>query len=230
MASRQNHQDRGDRPAIAVHAATSAGAGLAAAPTREPSDGTAVPVPVPAKERGALNDGAARANPSVAALMNRYAQAGRSDTGPKPDAKGSARAGDDAPVAVNTVAVAPTREQVHTALRGRRVRALDMLLVAVGHSKRMGFARASSHCASKKVAGLGNWRLPTIGELISLSKAKMVDSRFLLWSDTMADTWGDSRLTWSGRRRKIGTASLRYKGARTVCVQTRMDITPSKTR
>jgi hypothetical protein len=129
--------------------------------------------------------------------------------------------------AAQVVVANPERKEIAEALRDRRVRALDILLVATGSTDKMSYADAKNFCAATDLGGV-RWRLPTIGEIISLSKAKMVDPRLPVWSDTKADTWGDTRLTWSPRRSKIGTASLRWKGARAVCVHTRMDTSSAK--
>jgi hypothetical protein len=62
------------------------------------------------------------------------------------------------------------------------------------------------------------WRLPTIGELTSLDKAKRIDDH-LFWSSTRADTYGTERLVWNSRKARNGPAPTRWKGGKVICVR-----------
>ena len=88
---------------------------------------------------------------------------------------------------------------VVAALEARKVRALDVLLVATTWSTPSDYATASAYCDALDVEGLRGWRLPHIGELYSLAQASML-SRAMFWSSTAADTFGDGHMAWNGRK------------------------------
>lgn len=99
-------------------------------------------------------------------------------------------------------AVGATRTKVGEALRSREILALDVLLVT---SKTFGpfeFAAAEAHCAGLEIAGLDGWRMPDIGELMSLAAAGMTGGGYY-WSSTAADTFGDVHLVWYGKRARV---------------------------
>ena len=100
------------------------------------------------------------------------------------------------------------------ALRARTIRALDVLLVARQRGT-MTVADAEKHCDALDVAGVAHWRLPALGELASLTDAGML-ARGAYWTNTAADTFGDTRMAWNSSRRE---ASVRYKPAAVVCVR-----------
>ncbi len=110
----------------------------------------------------------------------------------------------------------PPEYAVVNALEARRVRALDVLLMATDTSKPSDFVSASSYCQQLDIDGLQGWRLPAVGELSSLSKANMIGRRGYFWSSTAADTFGDDHLAWNVRR---GYAESRDKDATAVCVR-----------
>lgn len=109
---------------------------------------------------------------------------------------------------------------VARALRRRSVRALDIVLVSPTASSRRAYQDAETYCAAHEVDGVRGWRLPEIGELASLHEAKMVP-RDAYWSRTAADTFGDRRLAWIGKKSKIAGMARRWTGARAVCVRKR---------
>ncbi len=118
-------------------------------------------------------------------------------------------------VAAPNAAEPPATTRVQAALRARTIRALDILLVARKIAGPMSFANATSHCAGLEIDGIGNWRLPELGELASLSDAGMIgDGAF--WSRTSADTFGDSHMAWSARTRQ---GAQRFKAAAVLCVR-----------
>jgi hypothetical protein len=91
---------------------------------------------------------------------------------------------------------------VMAALRKREVRALDVLLVAKDEGPNLEYADAEAYCRMLAVAGIEQWRLPEVGELASMTDAGMVGSA-IYWSSTPADTFGDTRLAWNGRLKRI---------------------------
>jgi hypothetical protein len=88
---------------------------------------------------------------------------------------------------------------VVAALEARKVRALDVLLVATTWGKPSNYSAAAAYCEGLDVEGLKGWRLPAIGELYSLAQANMI-SRGMFWSSTSADTFGDGHMAWNARR------------------------------
>jgi hypothetical protein len=106
------------------------------------------------------------------------------------------------------------------ALRSRQIRSLDILLIAPKRTKRLNFEKAVAYCEASEAGQLGQWRLPTIGEMRTLTEGAVIP-KDLYWSSTSGDTFGDKKLVWNGRRRKIVGKSKRWRGARAACVRTR---------
>jgi hypothetical protein len=104
---------------------------------------------------------------------------------------------------------------VMVALRNRELRALDVLLVANEDGPALAYADAETYCRTFEVAGLLDWRLPEVGELVSMTEAGMVGAA-IYWSKTPADTFGDSRLAWHGRLKRV---LQRDAASRTLCVR-----------
>jgi hypothetical protein len=126
------------------------------------------------------------------------------------------------PAAPAPVAVAPTEaaapavedsETIVAALKKREIRALDVFVVSPEAKKAADFAGASAYCASLNVAGIGEWRLPDIGELLSMSRAKMV-RKGSFWSATKGDTFGDLRLVLVIKRERISAIPSGWDGGR----------------
>jgi hypothetical protein len=106
------------------------------------------------------------------------------------------------------------------AIKGRKIRELDHLLVSRMSLKKRSYDKAEAYCNELEVAGVSGWRLPEIGELYSLSGARLV-RRHVFWSKTVGDASGDRRLTWNAKRRRIRPLSPKWRGGRTVCVRAR---------
>lgn len=110
--------------------------------------------------------------------------------------------------------------EIAAALKKREVRALDLLVIAPEAKKAMGFASASAYCGALEVAGITGWRLPEIGELISMSRAKFL-RKGSLWSATKGDSYGDLRLVLVIKRERISPVPAKWDGGRVVCVRER---------
>ncbi len=106
------------------------------------------------------------------------------------------------------------------ALRSREIRALDVFVVAAEAKKPADFAGATAYCAALTVAGISDWRLPEIGELMSMSRAKMV-RKGSFWSLTKGDTFGDLRLVLVIKRDRISAIPSGWDGGRVICVRER---------
>ena len=100
---------------------------------------------------------------------------------------------------------ADPRTRVGQALRNREIQALDVLLVSNTEGP-FTYDDARSHCDGLEVGGLASWRLPEVGELMSLTGASMT-GRGYYWSATPADTFGDVPLVWYARRNRVVTRS-----------------------
>lgn len=108
----------------------------------------------------------------------------------------------------------PPPPPVAAALKERRVRALDILLVQPESAGPMSHDDARVYCDDLDVVGIRGWRLPEVGELSSLTEAGMVGGA-VYWSHTAGDTFGDTHLAWHGRRRRVLQQS---NDSRVLCV------------
>ncbi|MBX7081455.1 MAG: DUF1566 domain-containing protein [Nannocystaceae bacterium] len=132
-------------------------------------------------------------------------------------------------------AVAPELDEdemkaIYAGLTAQKFRALDIVLVSPEPRKkvrkritkspaRMSWTAAFAYCDALEIAGVGDWRLPRVGELGSLTKGALVaDGKY--WSQTEGDTFGRSRVVWNTQTEKMGTAPVAWKGGRVVCVRT----------
>ncbi len=106
------------------------------------------------------------------------------------------------------------RTRIGHALRSRKVQALDVLLVSNTEGP-FDFSAAQAHCSGLDIEGLADWRVPEVGELMSLTSARMT-GRGYYWSATPADTFGDTPLVWYARRSRVVT---RAQDNYVVCVR-----------
>jgi hypothetical protein len=148
---------------------------------------------------------------SEVAATDAPAADGAASTTPTPDQATPADEGAEADAAPEPPPVYP----VVTALQARKVRALDVLLIATARGKPGDYSAAVTYCDTLEVEGLRGWRLPQIGELSSLAQANMI-ARGMFWSSTAADTFGDGHLAWNARR---GHALPYAEDAVAVCVR-----------
>ncbi len=141
---------------------------------------------------------------------------------------------EDAPAIESTLTDEELRAEqdtIYTALSDQQIRSIDILLVAplaveVKKSKRrtrtkilkFNFEKAQTYCEELVVHGVGRWRLPTIGELVSLSKVGWLD-KTMYWSQTRADTFGSARLVWNNRSARMGPVPQRWRDGRVTCVR-----------
>jgi hypothetical protein len=133
----------------------------------------------------------------------------------------------DAPTSANVAAPAaeapPTAEDseaVVAALRKREIRALDVFVVSPEAKKAADFAGATAYCAALEISGIKDWRLPEIGELVSMSRAKMV-RKGSFWSSTKGDTFGDLRVVLVIKRERLSPIPAGWDGGRVICVRER---------
>jgi hypothetical protein len=125
-----------------------------------------------------------------------------------------------APVPTVPVPAVEDAPEVVAALREREVRALDLVVIAPEAKKPTDFAGASAYCDALVVAELDGWRLPEIGELLSMARAKIV-RKGSYWSATKGDTFGDQRLVLVIKRLVISSIGTGWKSGRVVCVRER---------
>lgn len=131
-------------------------------------------------------------------------------------ARAKARAEAEARRKANEPPPPPPEYPVVNALEARKVRALDVLLIASDPSTPSDFSSAIRYCEELDIEGLRGWRLPHVGELSSISQANMIGRRGYFWSSTAADTFGDDHLAWNVKR---GYAQPYDKDAAAVCVR-----------
>jgi hypothetical protein len=121
------------------------------------------------------------------------------------------------PVAPPAVEDAP---EVVAALRKRDIRALDLVVIAPEAKNAVDFAGAFAYCDALVIGELDGWRLPEIGELLSMSRAKIV-RRGSFWSATKGDAYGDLRLVLVIKRERISPIGAGWDGGRVACVRER---------
>ena len=145
---------------------------------------------------------------------------------PLEPAREPAPARDEAPPTEATESLSDA-DAVYRALSERRVRALDLLLIAPEpvvrwrkrtSIKKTSYEEATSYCAELDIEGVTGWRLATIGELNTLTAGRMLD-RGKFWSVTKADTFGSSRVVWNSQTAKMGPAPTKWRGGRVLCVR-----------
>jgi len=116
---------------------------------------------------------------------------------------------------------------VYAALRSQSIRALDILLVSPPASRKRGrrtvaskmnFELAREHCDNLEVEGVKSWRLPDIGEVQWLSKSNLIRNG-IYWTATKADAFGDERVIWNPRSKRMRSSTQRWRGGRVVCVR-----------
>lgn len=123
------------------------------------------------------------------------------DDAPMPEGDDAVDVQDEDPG--DTVADGPGPTRIGHALRSREIRALDVLLVSNTEGP-LSFEDARAHCSGLALGGLASWRLPEVGELMSLTEAAMT-GRGYYWTNTPADTFGDTPLVWWARRNRVVT-------------------------
>ncbi len=125
---------------------------------------------------------------------------------PKDDSRDAAESSEDEDEDASkgeSPAAGPGPTRIGHALRSREIRSLDVLLVSNTEGP-LSWDAAKTHCSGLDLAGLGAWRLPEVGELMSLSTAAMTLPGYY-WTGTPADTFGDTPLVWYPRRSKVVT-------------------------
>jgi len=123
--------------------------------------------------------------------------------GTLPIAPADPAATEDALPSPSAAPVVPGDEstQVMEALREREIRALDVLLLTREEQGPMTWSAAQAYCTGLQIRGLGAWRLPTLGELASMTQSGM-GGRQPCWSSAGADTFGDEHMVWWGKRNR----------------------------
>lgn len=136
----------------------------------------------------------------------------QAETAEKPGESKDAPSANDAPAdgepsdaAEDPAPAGPGPTRIGHALRSREIRSLDVLLVSNTEGP-VSWDAAKDHCGGLDVAGLDTWRLPQVGELMSLSAASMTKPGYY-WTGTPADTFGDTPLVWYPRRNRVVTRS-----------------------
>jgi hypothetical protein len=126
----------------------------------------------------------------------------------------------EAPATATPVPTVEDAPEVVAALRKRDVRALDLVVISPEAAKAADFAGASAYCDKLVIGELDGWRLPEIGELISIARAKMV-RRGAFWSATKGDAFGDLRLVLALKKERINPIGVGWNAGRVVCVRER---------
>lgn len=136
-----------------------------------------------------------------------------SDTAPPEDAA-PADEGDDGTGSTATGPVDP----LERAVADNQVRRFEGLLVTRERREQGDHAGAIAYCEGLSLAGFDDWRLPDIGLLSTIGRARLIGKR-AYWSTTTGDKQGDMALIWSGKRRSIRAMGKAWQRGRAVCVR-----------
>lgn len=192
------------RRAVAATAGTLAALAIAAIVALRPA--------APEAEAAGSDDGVVRATTASAAATQQVMA--------PPTATPSQPVAIAAPAAAGELPTAEDAPAIVAALRKREIRALDVFVVAPESKKPADYAGAAALCDAMEVAGIKGWRLPEIGELISMSRAKML-RKGSYWSVTKGDTFGDLRLVLVIKRERISPVPAGWDAGRVICVRER---------
>ncbi len=113
------------------------------------------------------------------------------------------------------------RAAIALALEEREIRSWNAFLLAGDDAGEMNFEAAESFCRSLSAGGISGWRLPSIGELLSLSGAKMLDRKGIFWSETPGDAFGDTRIVVNAKKGSTSPVTVGWDGARPICIRVR---------
>ena len=113
------------------------------------------------------------------------------------------------------------RAAIAQALEEREIRSWDAFLIAGEEAPAMAFKDAETFCKTLTAGDIAGWRLPSIGELLSLSGAKILDRKGVFWSETPGDAFGDTRMVVNAKKGSTSAVRTDWDGARPICVRVR---------
>ena len=113
------------------------------------------------------------------------------------------------------------RAAIAQALEEREIRSWNAFLIAGDDAPNLVFKDAELYCKTLSAGGISGWRLPSIGELLSLSGAKLLDRKGIFWSETPGDAFGDTRMVVNAKKGSTSAVTVGWDGARPICVRVR---------
>lgn len=113
------------------------------------------------------------------------------------------------------------RAAIAQALEEREIRSWNAFLLAGDDAPNLVFKDAELYCKTLSAGGISGWRLPSIGELLSLSGAKLLDRKGIFWSETPGDAFGDTRMVVNAKKGSTSAVTVGWDGARPICVRVR---------
>jgi len=113
------------------------------------------------------------------------------------------------------------RAAIAQALEDREVRSWNAFLIAGDDAPSMTFGDAETFCKTLSAGDISGWRLPSVGELLSITGAKLLDRKGVFWSETPGDAFGDTRLVVNAKKGSTSAVTVGWDGARPVCVRVR---------
>ncbi len=113
------------------------------------------------------------------------------------------------------------RAAIAQALEAREIRSWNAFLLAGDDAPNLVFKDAELYCKTLSAGGISGWRLPSIGELLSLSGAKLLDRKGIFWSETPGDAFGDTRIVVNAKKGSTSAVTVGWDGARPICVRVR---------
>ncbi len=113
------------------------------------------------------------------------------------------------------------RAAIGQALEDREIRSWNAFLIAGDDAPNMTFGDAETFCKTLTAGDISGWRLASIGELLSLVGAKLLDRKGVFWSETPGDAFGETRIVVNAKKGTTSPVSVGWEGARPVCVRVR---------
>lgn len=165
-------------------------------------------------------DGARDAAEAVEELSGGARGADHADGVDDADRAAAAEPDDPSRPAAAAVGADEDPPEVVEALENREIRALDIFLVAPERKGTLTYEAGVDYCNELEVAGLGQWRVPTIGELNSVATARML-GKSIYWSATLGDAFGDLMLVLNTKKDRISAVTKGFDGGKVVCIRPR---------
>lgn len=202
----------------------------------KPAEAKAKPQAEAAKDDSARADGTAPTEPEPAGEEPEPAKPAEPEPEPEPepdapvlDLEGAQKSlGHRSvvdPALLEGAALSPTapedRAAIAQALEEREIRSWNAFLIAGDDAPSMTFGDAETFCKTLSAGDISGWRLPSVGELLSIVGAKLLDRKGVFWSETPGDAFGDTRLVVNAKKSSTSAVTVGWDGARPVCVRVR---------
>lgn len=134
------------------------------------------------------------------------------------EARAQAKAAEAEEARVQAEAAQVERDAIEAALAEGQLLKLGSFVVEPRRSERGSLEDVQSHCEGLEAYGVTGWRVPQLGELISILKKRLVGNN-LYWSQTPGNAEASQYLVYDAYNLRIRNIELKFKGAHGVCVR-----------